>query len=119
MISAPNLPTNPRTGRHWLLRRLWNNDHHFDRDFDDNNVGDDDDDFGNVAMISVGLVIPGPTVWVTGHFSPDKTLPNSHTTVITLIIMMMMMMVMVVEVVTMVVTMIQLVLFSIVIIMNS
>ena len=88
-------------------------------DDDDNNVGDDDDDFGNVAMISVGLVIPGPTVWVTGHFSPDKTLPNSHTTVITLIIMMMMMMVMVVEVVTMVVTMIQLVLFSIVIIMNS
>ena len=66
--------------------------------------GDDDDDVENVAMISVGLVIPGPTVGVTGHFSPDKTLPNSHTTVTTLIIMMMMM-VMVVEVVVMITVM--------------
>ena len=43
MVGAPNLSTDPRTWRHRLLRRLWNNDHHFDRDRDDDNIGDDDD----------------------------------------------------------------------------
>ena len=42
-------------------------------------------------MISVELVIPGPSVGVTGHFSRDKTLPNSHTTVITVIVIIIMM----------------------------
>ena len=60
--------------------------------------GDDDDNVEIVAMISVGLVIPGPTVGLTGHFSADKTLPNSHTTVITLIILIIMMMMMLVVV---------------------
>ena len=58
--------------------------HHHQRD-------DDDDGKENVAMISVELVIPGPTVGVTGHFSRDKTLPNSHTTVITVIVIIIMM----------------------------